>query len=232
MGRARYRYVALEDTLQPRHRGHRISRHRCPSALRCLVSCRTQRQAQPLAEQQAPEELGRLMLTRAGGHSWRQRCSSIPATSLAECVRLALAHVSCLLVGERGDPAIATRTDILYALALAGAGPDAPVGPLARKPLIAVEAHAVLLQALVRMTRHRVERVVVREGRTRHPLARPKCSVIPATAPDRHAPGAGREHRGDCRGRARPDRTGGHAARPGCQDERPMELVSALSIRG
>ncbi|MCP5477008.1 MAG: putative nucleotidyltransferase substrate binding domain-containing protein [Lysobacterales bacterium] len=165
MGRARYRYVALEDTLC-----HVIA----ATEFKALIEAHPRFAAwfhaglsakrKLLAEQQAPEELGRLMLTRAGQAQLAPALFVDPATSLAECVRLMRSrHVSCLLVGERGDPAIATRTDILYALALAGAGPDAPVGPLARKPLIAVEAHAVLFQALVRMTRHRVERVVVRE---------------------------------------------------------------------
>jgi CBS domain-containing protein len=165
MGRARYRYVALEDTLC-----HVIG----ASEFTALIDAHPRFAAwfhaglsakrRLLAEQHAPEELGRLMLTRAGQAQLAPALFVDPATSLAECVRLMRSrHVSCLLVGERGDPAIATRTDILYALALAGAGPDSPVGPLARRPLIAVEAHAVLFQALVRMTRHRVERVVVRE---------------------------------------------------------------------
>lgn len=165
MGRARYRYVALEDTLC-----HVIAAEQ----FKALIDAHPRFAAwfhaglsakrKLLAEQHAPEELGRLMLTKAGQAQLAPALFVDPASSLGECVRLMKArHVSCLLVGERADPAIVTRTDLLYALALHDARPDAPVGPLARKPLISVEAHAVLFQALVRMTRHRIERVVVRD---------------------------------------------------------------------
>ncbi|MBK9655204.1 MAG: CBS domain-containing protein [Rhodanobacteraceae bacterium] len=118
-----------------------------------------------LADSEAPAELGRLMLTRAGQAQLAPAVFVDASASLRECVRLMQARrVSCLLVGDPADPAIVTRTDVLYALALSDARPDDPVAPLMRRPLVAVDAHAVLFQALVRMTRHRVERVVVREA--------------------------------------------------------------------
>ena len=166
MGRARYSYVALEDTLC----------HAIPAARFQLLVAEHPRFAawfhaglsvkrKLLADSEAPAELGRLMLTRAGQAQLAPAVFVDASASLRECVRLMQARrVSCLLVGEPADPAIVTRTDVLYALALSDARPDDPVAPLMRRPLVAVDAHAVLFQALVRMTRHRVERVVVREG--------------------------------------------------------------------
>lgn len=165
MGKARYRYVALEDTLC-----HVISAERFQALVQAhprfaaWFHAGLSAKRKLLAENDSPEELGRLMLTRAGEAQLAPALFVDPASTLAECVRMMKSrHVSCLLVGDRSDPAIVTRTDILYALALSGLSPDSEVGPLVRRPLVAVEAHAVLFQALIRMTRHRVERVVVRE---------------------------------------------------------------------
>src|SRR5690606_41216495 len=78
-------------------------------------------------------------------------------------------RVDCLLVraapgsGER--PGIVPRTDLLDALTARGCGQSAPVGPLASRPLLSVRADEVLFQALVTMTEHQVERVVVRRGK-------------------------------------------------------------------
>lgn len=164
MGRARYSYHALEDCLchtiaAERFRALTEQYPRFAAWFHAGLSAKRQL----LKDASAPAEMNRLMLTRAGEAQLAPAVYVDPATSLAECVRLMRSrHVSCVMVGERSDPAIATRTDILDALALGGLRPEAPVGPLSRRPLIAVDAHAVLFQALVRMTRHRVERVVVR----------------------------------------------------------------------
>jgi CBS domain-containing protein len=166
MGKARYSYVAMEDT-----RCHAIDAARFqqlidaypPFAAWFHAGLSAKRRL--LADREAPAELGRMMLTRAGDAQLAPALFVDAATSIAECVRLMKARlVSCLLVGADSDPAIVTRTDMLHALALGGMQASDAVAPLVRKPLVAVEAHAVLFQALVRMTRHRVERVVVRDG--------------------------------------------------------------------
>lgn len=166
MGKARYSYRALEDTLChviPAERFQQLVNEFPRFAAWFHAGLSAKRKL--LAESEAPAEMGRLMLTRAGEAQLAPALFVDGASTLAECVRMMRSrHVTCLLVGDPADPAIATRTDILYALALSGTAPEAPVAPLARRPLIAVEAHAVLFQALVRMTRHRVERVVVRDG--------------------------------------------------------------------
>lgn len=83
-------------------------------------------------------------------------------TGIADAAaRLREQRVDCLLVAGDPGPGIVTRTDLLDALALRGLPRDFPVGPLASRPLLSVRADAVLFQALVSMTEHHVERVVV-----------------------------------------------------------------------
>jgi len=166
-GRARHRYTASGDTLcfllpaavfeallaeNPRFAAYF---HEALSVKRRL-----------LAEQQQPGELNRLMLTRvrdaqlAPVHAVPDR-TGIAAAAAA----LREQKVDCLLVtGDPGGLGIVTRTDLLDALTSGGRDAAAPIGPLASRPLRAVRADEVLFQALVTMTEHHIERVVVVEG--------------------------------------------------------------------
>lgn len=88
------------------------------------------------------------------------------ATTIAEATaRLRAQRVDCLLVDDPAHPGpgIVTRTDLLEALALERRPLDAPVGPLASRPLATLDSGEVLFQALVAMTERRIERVVVTE---------------------------------------------------------------------
>lgn len=87
--------------------------------------------------------------------------------SVAEATRhLRERGVDCLLVDDpaHDGPGIVTRTDLLEALALERLPLEAPVGPLANRPLLCVDPGDALFQAMAAMTEHRVERVVVRRG--------------------------------------------------------------------
>ena len=89
------------------------------------------------------------------------------ATSIAEAsARLRDRRVDCLLVDDpaHAQPGIVTRTDLLGALALRELPLDAPVGPLASRPLATIGTGEVLFQALIDMTERQIERVVVTEG--------------------------------------------------------------------
>lgn len=82
--------------------------------------------------------------------------------SLREATQAMREHeVSCVLVGPPDDPGIVTSTDVRDALALHGLTPDAPIGPLARRPVMAIADGALLLDALVEMERTRVKRLPV-----------------------------------------------------------------------
>ncbi|ODS61424.1 MAG: hypothetical protein ABS41_13005 [Arenimonas sp. SCN 70-307] len=162
-GRARHRYEAVQDTvcfLLPAATFHALLAENPRFAAYFHEALSVKRKL--LAEQQQPGELGRLMLTRVA-EAQLAPVHEVPGTTgIADAAaRLREQRVDCLLVAGDAGPGIVTRTDLLDALALRGLPRDFPVGPLASRPLLSVRADAVLFQALVSMTEHHVERVVV-----------------------------------------------------------------------
>lgn len=111
-------------------------------------------------------ESAELMVMRVGEAQLAPAERIAAATSIADATaRLRERRVDCLLVDDprHGEPGIVTRTDLLDAVALQRLPLYAPVGPLASRPLVCVRPDDVLFQALIGMTEHRVERVVVRD---------------------------------------------------------------------
>lgn len=111
-------------------------------------------------------EAAELMVARVGEAQLAPAERVTAATSIADATaRLRERRVDCLLVDDAGfeEPGILTRTDLLDAVALQRLPLEAPVGPLASRPLVCVGSEDVLFQALIGMTEHRVERVVVRD---------------------------------------------------------------------
>lgn len=109
-------------------------------------------------------ELAELMVTQVGDAQLAPAETVAAATSIAEATaRLREARVDCLLVDDPAhpQPGIVTRTDLLDALTLRRLPLEAPVGPLANRPLVSVRSDEVLFQALVAMTERHIERVVV-----------------------------------------------------------------------
>ncbi|HEU0153250.1 MAG TPA: DUF294 nucleotidyltransferase-like domain-containing protein [Arenimonas sp.] len=166
-GRARHRYVAVGDTLcfllpatvfvqlvadNPRFAAYF---HEALSVKRRL-----------LAGQQQPGELGRMMLTRVRDAQLAPVVAVPDHTGIgAAALALREHRVDCLVVtGDPAGPGIITRTDLLDALTTGGLDAAAPIGALASRPLRAVRADDVLFQAIVTMTEHHIERVVVLEG--------------------------------------------------------------------
>ena len=116
---------------------------------------------------QPSSELAETMLTRVSEAQLAPAVWVTPQTTLREARRSMKQHgVSCVLVdrGAGEEPGIVTRTDVLDALALEDASPDAAVAGWVRSPILDVQTRDVLFQSLVKMTEHHVERVVVREG--------------------------------------------------------------------
>lgn len=168
-GRARHRYEAIQDTvcfLIPADAFNALLADNPRFAAYFHEALSVKRKL--LAEQQQPGELGRLMLTRVG-EAQLAPVHEVPATTgIADAAAmLREQRVDCLLVAGDEGPGIVTRTDLLDALALRGLPRDFPVGPLASRPLLSVRADAVLFQALVSMTEHHVERMVVLDAEGR-----------------------------------------------------------------
>lgn len=114
---------------------------------------------------EARRESAELMVTKVGEAQLAPTVRVDGAMSIAEATaRLRASGVDCLLVDAAGftEPGIVTRTDLLDAIALQRLPLDAPVGPLANRPLVCVDTDDVLFQALIGMTERRIERVVVR----------------------------------------------------------------------
>lgn len=168
-GRARHRYEAMHDTvcfLIPADTFNALLADNPRFAAYFHEALAVKRKL--LADQQQPGELGRLMLTRVA-EAQLAPVHEVPGTTgIADAAAiLREQRVDCLLVAGDEGPGIVTRTDLLDALALRGMPRDAPVGPLASRPLLSVRADAVLFQALVNMTEHHVERVVVLDAEGR-----------------------------------------------------------------
>ncbi len=169
LGAARFSYEVVEDTLC-----HAVDAAEFQRALEAEPAFAAWFQGglaakrQAMNRQQQDSDLAETMLTRVAD------AQLAPAVIIAEdaCLRAAreamkAAKVSCVLIDSPGQaPGILTRTDVLDALALEGADRDAPIARWVRRPLLSVSPRDVLFLALVRMTEHQVERVVVMdEGR-------------------------------------------------------------------
>ncbi|MFO7649304.1 putative nucleotidyltransferase substrate binding domain-containing protein [Halomonas campaniensis] len=74
-------------------------------------------------------------------------------------------HADSLLVEGESGPGMVTKTDLLNALVLEERGRDSPLAGIGSAELITVSPGQYLFEALVIMTRHKVERVVVIEQR-------------------------------------------------------------------
>jgi CBS domain-containing protein len=169
MGQARFTYEALEQTLcfaidaEAFARAQQVNARFAAWFLEGLTAKR-----QFAMAQERPSELAETMLTRVADAQLAPALMLTPQATLREA-RMGMKRlaVSCALVEEVGrELGIVTRTDLLDALALHGMGPEDAVAPLVRRPLLSVRPDEVLFQALVSMTEHHVERVVVADGDT------------------------------------------------------------------
>ncbi|MCU0975827.1 MAG: DUF294 nucleotidyltransferase-like domain-containing protein [Steroidobacteraceae bacterium] len=165
-GRSRHRYVTLEDTLlwtlpADAFRAAVEANGRFAAYFLDSLSRKTD-----LAESSGtPSDLGELMLTRIGEAVLAEAIVVPGDTTVVEATRrMRERSVDCVFVETAGGLGICTRTDLLDAIALDGRPLDGAVGEFARRPVVDCDADAPLFEALVAMTRRRIERVAV----TRH----------------------------------------------------------------
>ncbi len=167
MGQARYTYEALEQTLCFAIDATAFSmvlQANARFAAWFLEGLSAKRQM--LATQERPGELAETMLTRVADAQLAPALILAAESTLREArTEMKRLAVSCALVADADlGLGIVTRTDLLDALALDGMQPQDPIAGLVRRPVRTVRPDEVLFQALVSMTEHHVERVVVADG--------------------------------------------------------------------
>ncbi|EKF75885.1 hypothetical protein A11A3_00285 [Alcanivorax hongdengensis A-11-3] len=86
-------------------------------------------------------------------------------SSLRQAVEALKQHgVDSVLIEQQGRYAIVTKTDLLTALVLEERGVDTPLSDVAESHLVTATPQDYLFSALVRMTRHKIARVVVMDN--------------------------------------------------------------------
>jgi len=165
-GRARHHYEAIEDTLlwvvpaaafrKAVESNGRFAAH--------FVDSLAKRTALAETAPSGASDLGELMLTKVGDALLGEAVIVPEDCALDEAARrMRDKHVDCVFVnGDRGL-GIATRTDLLESIALRHLPLASPVGAIASRPVVACAADEPLFQALVTMTRRRIERIAVFE---------------------------------------------------------------------
>lgn len=163
IGRARYTYEALEDTLA----------WTIPAAsFRSTVAANGRFAAyflESLAKRSleaetagSPGDLAEMMLTRVGEALLAEAVRVPEDCRLDEATRrMRDRRVDCVFVEGPAGLGIATRTDLLDAIALRQMRLDEPVGQIANRPVVSCTTTDPLFQALVTMTRAGIERIAV-----------------------------------------------------------------------
>ena len=165
-GQSRHRYVTLEDTLLwtvPADAFREAVEANGRFAAYFLDSL--SRKAALVESSVSASDLGELMLTRVGEAELAEAVV-VPAdiTVRDATRRMRDRRVNCVFVDTPGGLGIATRSDVLDAIVLGDKSLTDPIVSIATVPIITCDSQAPLFQALVSMTRHRIERVAV----TRH----------------------------------------------------------------
>jgi len=162
-GKSRHRYVAAEDTLLwtiPADAFRDAVEANGRFAAYFLDSL--SRKAATVETAAAPSDIGELMLTRVGEAELAEAVIVPADLSIVEATRrMRDRRVNCVFVETPRGLGISTRTDVLDAIVLSGRSLDEPVSSITTVPIITCDTQAPLFQALVMMTRHRIERVAV-----------------------------------------------------------------------
>ncbi|MGB5542850.1 MAG: CBS domain-containing protein, partial [Gammaproteobacteria bacterium] len=162
-GRARHRYVAMEDTLC-----HQLS----GDVFRELVYSNPQfgqfflqdlaTKTKLVAQSGAYRDLVSFNLARVDESCMRLAVLVESEDSIRSVVEtLKASRSDCALARRGSDYGILTRTNLLEAVALSDHSLGDPVGAIATWNLITINEGEFLFDALIKMTRHGIERLVV-----------------------------------------------------------------------
>ncbi len=120
-----------------------------------------------LLEQRRSEMLGggdmsSFMLAKVGSSVLREAVILQSGTTVLEATRtMREQHADCLLVQKGSQYGMVTRTDLLEGVVLQDMGVESDICDLASYDLLTVQSDDFLFNALVLMTRHKIQRVVV-----------------------------------------------------------------------
>ena len=164
-GTAIHRFFAEEETicyLVPKEVFFKILNQNAPFSAFFLQGVAAK--ADILARRENDQHLAAFMLAQAGEQNLREPpfvdsdCSILNATQI-----MRQKSADCLLVNDGDRTGIITNTNLLDAVVLKNMSIDTPVGKVATFDLISIQAGDFLFNALILMTRHQIERVVVKK---------------------------------------------------------------------
>ncbi|MBE0506446.1 MAG: cyclic nucleotide-binding/CBS domain-containing protein [Marinospirillum sp.] len=117
------------------------------------------------SQQQGGSDMSAFMLAKVGASVLKEPVVLDSGTSITQATRtMREQHADCLLVRKGSQFGIVTRTDLLEGVVLKGMTLDADICELASYNLLTVQKDDFLFNALVLMTRHKIQRVVVFDG--------------------------------------------------------------------
>lgn len=165
-GSSKHRYQAVEESIVyelPATVFHQLCADNPQFARFFRADLASKRQL----ERRDGQNLAEFILTRIAREHLLPALEVEPSLPLGDAARLQLSRgADALLVREDGALGIVTRTDLMTAHFRDGFSEAQPIGPLAHRPLSHVELGDFLFDAMILMTRQRIERVAVcEEGR-------------------------------------------------------------------
>ncbi|MHB9801153.1 DUF294 nucleotidyltransferase-like domain-containing protein [Pseudomonas sp. MT3] len=163
-GSSKHRYQAVEESIVyelPAEVFHQL----CASNPEFARFFRADLAGKRQLERRDGQNLAEFILTRIAREHLLPAIEVEPALPLGDAARLQLSRgADALLVREDGALGIVTRTDLMVAHFRDGRSEAEPIGPLAHRPLASVELGDFLFDAMILMTRQRIERVAVCEA--------------------------------------------------------------------
>ncbi|MCY1491462.1 hypothetical protein D9M68_252460 [compost metagenome] len=162
-GSSKHRYQAVEESIVyelPASAFHQLCAGNPGFARFFQADLASKRQ---LAQRDG-QNLAEFILTRIAREHLLPAIEVAADFPLGDAARLQLGRgADALLVRRDGELGIVTRTDLMTAHFRDGRSEQEPIGPLAHGPLASVELGDFLFDAMILMTRLRIERVAVRE---------------------------------------------------------------------
>lgn len=163
-GSSKHRYQAVEESIVyelPAEVFHQLCADNPEFARFFRADLASKRQL----ERRDGQNLAEFILTRIAREQLLPAIEVEADLPLGDAARLQLERgADALLVRENGALGIVTRTDLMAAHFRDGRSEAEPIGPLAHRPLACIELGDFLFDAMILMTRQRIERIAVCEA--------------------------------------------------------------------